>query len=366
MDSKIRFCLTPILIMIIIPLAIPISLSAAEAPKTVEYETGFYYTVQKGDTLWDLSRKFADTPWLWPEMWRENDQIANPHRIYPGERIRLYRRLGAQGYGSVEETGTGDAGKRREAGEAREAREADKTKAIADKPELTRLLSYEYAAIDRVGFIREEPVAAHGRIFKVEGQKEMISTDDLVYIKPAQNVTLTPGEKYTVYRTLQPIIDGKTNAFIGIQHYFTGAVEIIIKRPEFVVARVVARPIKVGDLLMPYERNMHSVSMRPTPPGLEGRIIVSEEHQTIFGESTIAFIDKGKLAGVEPGQFFWIFKQEQYRVDPRQDNAVTLTPVLLGELLVLHTENTTATVMITDSRRAISAGARIIAPFRLE
>jgi hypothetical protein len=37
--------------------------------------------------------------------------------------------------------------------------------------------------------------------------------------------------------------------------------------------------------------------------------------------------------------------------------------VILGELLVLHTENTTATVMITDSRNAIQAGAKIITPF---
>jgi hypothetical protein len=351
MDSKMKSHLTANLIMMIFLLVIPLSQGAAETQKTVEYETGFYYTVQKGDTLWDLSQKFSDTPWLWPEMWKENDQIANPHRIYPGERIRLYRRLDAQGYGD----GT-------------EEKAAGAAKAPEDKPELTKLLSYEYAAIDRVGFIRKEPVASHGTIFKVEGQKEMISTGDLVYIEPAKNFELTPGEKYTVYRTLRPIVEKQTNAFIGIQHYFAGAVEIMIKRPQFVVARVVAgyRPIKVGDLLMPYVRRMPSVGMHPTPPGLEGRIILAEEHQTIFGESTVAFIDRGKSAGVEPGQLFWIFKQEQYRLNPKNENAVTLTPVLLGELLVLHTENTTSTVMITDSRRAISAGARIIAPFKLD
>jgi len=350
MDSKMRPYFTSILIMIIFLLAFPLSQGASETQETVEYETGFYYTVQKGDTLWDLSQKFSDTPWLWPEMWKENDQIANPHRIYPGERIRLYRRLGAQGHGGA---GEGTAG-------------ADK--GLKEKPELTKLLSYEYAAIDRVGFIRKEPVLAHGTIFKVEGQKEMISTGDLVYIEPRENFALTPGNKYTVYRTLQPIVDKQTNEFIGIQHYFTGAVEIMIKRPAFVVARVVAnyRPIKVGDMLMPYVPRMKSVSIQPTPPGLEGTIIVSEEHQTIFGETTIAFIDKGKSAGVEPGQLYWIFKQEQYRIKPKDEYAVTLTPVLLGELLVLHTENTTSTVMITDSRQAISAGARIISPFKLE
>jgi hypothetical protein len=350
MESKLRNYITASLTMIVLLLAIPLTLEAAESQETVDYETGFYYTVQKGDTLWDLSRKFSDTPWQWPEMWKENDQIANPHRIYPGERIRLYRKRLAQGTGGAgEETGKTDTG-------------------MQDKPELTGLLSYEYGMIDRVGFIRKEAVIAHGTIFKVEGQKEMISPDDLVYIKPRENFALMPGNKYTTYRTLQPIVDKKTNKFIGIQHYFTGVVEIIIKRPEFVVGRIVAgyRPIKVGDMLMPYVGRMKTVAMHPSPPGLEGNIIVAEEHQTIFGETTIAFIDKGKSAGVEPGQLYWIFKQEQYRLNPKDENTITLTPVLLGELLVLHTENTTATVMITDSRRAISAGARITSPFKLD
>jgi hypothetical protein len=236
MDSHMKSYLSASLFMIIFLLAIPLSPAAAETQKPVEYETGFYYTVKKGDTLWDLSKKFSDSPWQWPEMWKENDQIANPHRIYPGERIRLYRRREALGKGGA---GEGTAGTE---------------KIPQEKPELTKLLSYEYAAIDRIGFIRKEPVLAHGTIFKVEGRKEMISAGDLVYIEPRENFALTPGNKYTVYRTLEPIVDKQTNKFIGIQHYFTGALEIMIKRPKFVVARVVAsyRPIRVGDLLMPY------------------------------------------------------------------------------------------------------------------
>lgn len=330
--------------------------------EVVETETGFYYTVKKGDTLWDLSQKFSDTPYLWPDLWSDNSQIANPHLIYPGQRIRLFRRsdIEKEARPVIEEKPIETKAPPIEVVPEEVPQIA--TQEIPEAKPVSKI--YRYPAIDRVGFIKRKALTPEGFIFKVKEERKLISAGDIVYISQNESNPLIPGGKYTVYRTLEPIYDEANGKYIGIQHYLLGVVEITNTAPRFAIAKVTRSfsNIKVNDKLMPYKRRPLKILQQKSKEGLLGKIIVAENHNLLIGDRTIVFINKGENDGVKPGQYYSIFYQEKSKISSSSWRKIPLDAVIFGSLIVLHTEKTTSTVYITSTSRQVVPGTRICTP----
>jgi len=336
--------------------------------EVVETESGIYYTVKKGDTLWDISQRFSNSPYLWPDLWSGNSQIANPHRIYPGERIRLYRRQDVERHSQPVEEETPVEATALVVEETPDPEPEPEPQPMAQiEPEETlQPVSgyYTYAAMNQVGFIRKKAIEPEGLIFRVRGTQRMISQYDIVYINYKKATSLSPGSRYTIYRTFDPIKDRKTGKHIGIQHYILGVVEIIQSEPDYAIGKIVESfsNIRVDDLLMPYTRRSMKITRRKSQEGLFGKVIIAENHNLIIGDNTRVFIDKGEKDGVKPGQIYHIYYQDSERIGWRK-KLTQLRPVAIGSLLVLHTEKTTATVAITKVSRNIKPGSLITTPF---
>ncbi len=327
--QRLAVALAVITLMLSFAPAVP---PAQASGRTVEFESSIYYTIKQGDTLWDIAQKFYGTPAAWPEVWRQNPQIANPHRLTPGTRIRIF------GETRVEKIP--------------EAISTQEEKAPAPP-------FFVYNSIDSVGLVRKDPVTSLGKIFAVRfgpiNGKTTIGQDDLVYIKPARGVSMTPGDTFYVYRKLKPVYNPDGVNF-GPQYYVTGIAEIVSLEKDYVAARVVRsfRTISVDDLLLPYKPRSRRIAITDSSPGIEGYLLSCEEGKIYFGAGDTAFIDKGHLDNIKVGQIYTVYTEEALPEATVRAN--------LGSLLVLHTEKHTATVLIVKSKDPMHAGVKIATP----
>jgi LysM repeat protein len=318
-------------------LFLTINAAASVEDHITRTESGFYYTIQKGDTLWDLSQDFSNSPWVWPEMWQYNPQIKNPHLIYPGQKILIYKK---------------------------EWQGAEKqTEPVAEEPVQKITTIDAYKKIDRLGFIREKAVDAHGTIFKAQTDAITIDPETQVYIRQEPDAPrLSVGSKYTTFRTSVPVKAPETEKYIGIQHILSGIVEITSVEDEFAIGVISSayRDILINDHLMPYEQRDVSIPLKASKQDIKGKIIKSEEDDIMIAQFSIVFIDKGGIDGVEPGQFYSLYLQQSARPDPEKYNSVALTPYLIGEIFILLTEETTSTAIVTNSIQQILPGTLVM------
>lgn len=308
--------------------------------KTTRFETGFYYTIQKGDTLWDLSRHFYDSPYVWPDLWEKNEYIRNPHWIYPGGRIKLYNKTDISALPTPEAPAT----------------------EMPTKQKPRKFITYDY--IDRAGFIRGKAVRGFGEILGSVKHKDLISIGDTIYIHSYEGTESKVGDKFTVFRTYKSLKHPLQKKKVGVQHLILGAVIITEVLPDMVTGNIVKsyREIHSGDLLMPYEKQSPKIELVESVSDLEGIIISADEkdRESVLCEGMVAFIDKGEDDEIKVGQSYDIYMQEEETYYADDDKRHVLPPPLvIGQMLVIRTEKTTATTLITKSSRDICIGEKV-------
>ncbi|MEW5910186.1 MAG: LysM peptidoglycan-binding domain-containing protein [Thermodesulfobacteriota bacterium] len=298
----------------------------------IDHELGIYYTSQKGDTLPFISERFFDSVTYWPELWKDNPQIRNPHEIAPGEKIRLFH-----------QTGTKRIPKSLLAG-----------KYLAE-PESAYTI---FSPVNAAGFIKSGPVKILGSIFKATGEKEIISEGDEVFFWRNDSGSFEAGTRCTILRIIQ--VPEKNNmSNLGLRYQMTGIVEIRDVKPDYCSGIIYRsyRKIRIGDLLMPYTERSRKIPLDITPKGISGRIVAAEDDKEIMGDGDVAFIDKGRRDGLLPGQQFLLFDHDK-RVNPATAQEVSVGPLDFGTILVLIAEENASTVVITQADKKVVVGDR--------
>ncbi|MCW7752711.1 LysM peptidoglycan-binding domain-containing protein [Desulfobotulus sp. H1] len=311
-------------------------------PGVLELEDGFYYVVQKGDTLWDVSARFFNTAWYWPGLWAENDisiSSHNPHWIYPGQKLRLALR------GTISEP--------------------EPLPIITEKPlPEPEPPSYRFSPIHRVGFITPEPVEPSARIIAATESRDMISTSDRVYIAPSADRILPIAGRYIIYASPEKVRNpDNQRSYIGYLHYISGLVDITEHRNGLTIGHVSSafRPIQEGDLLFPMPKRKPEIPLKPPVEGLEGKIIAGDLNQTMFAQEDIIYINFGKKDGVMPGQTYYLIEEKEISATGlKKDRRTDRIP--FGAVFILDTRETASAAFVIDSRKNASIGTLVTSP----
>jgi LysM repeat protein len=251
------------------------------------------YVVQKGDTLWHLAQMFLKDPWSWPEIWYLNPEVANPHRIYPGDTLRLA------------------AGK-----------DGKTTQVVLNHPaatvgggtRLTPLLrsseleapiaTIPYASIQaflsRPGVLTREQVKAGPYILSLRDKHLIAGAGNDVYVR---RLHAGEGDRYSVLHVGDKLRDPDGHKSLGYLAVYAGQVQVS-QAGDPARARISesAREILVGDVLVP-ESGARVSEFLPHRPRVQvnGRIASVLNAVKLAGQYQIVALNRGSDAGIDPG-----------------------------------------------------------------
>ncbi len=246
------------------------------------------YTVQRGDTLWDLANLFLKDPWLWPEIWHINPQVENPHLIYPGDVLAL-------GYGANGEPQITLA----QSGAARldpRLRTSALDGAIATIP---------YAAIaaflERPAVLSNDQLRKAPRVLGFRDGHMIGGSGNEAYVKGLGNST--ERSRFNIYRVGDRIVDpddGKVLGFMGA--YTATAVVLTPGKTTKVVLEDTARETLQDDPLIAADSEV-PLNFLPRAPGkkIAGEIVAVFDGTELIGQYRIVAINRGRSQGIELG-----------------------------------------------------------------
>ncbi len=317
------------------------------------------YTVQKGDTLWDIAGMFLRKPWLWPEIWQVNPQISNPHLIYPGDELQLVY-LDGKPYLRL------NPGTLRLSPRIREnpwdgAITAISVDAIA--PFLSRPYVVNKGELNSapyvVGFADEHiVVGAPQRIYV-----RSIDSDEQL--------------KFDIVRAGDVYKDAETGEILGYEGLFIGVAELQrTGDPATLMVKSVKQEVLTGDRILSAVTQKIAGDFHPKEPDrlVEGAIISVLNGVSQIGQYNIVVLDRGSNDGLSPGSVLQVdHRGETIRdhvarssVDfsnrTRREN-VTLPDELAGLLMVFRTFERVSFGIILDAKRNMHIYDKVHSPW---
>ena len=283
-----------------VSLSTTLAVAQSAAPIELAPDAPDRHIVAQGDTLWGIASRFLKDPYRWPEVWRLNDeQVRNPHRIYPGQVIVLDR----TGLGGDPQLKLGTLHK----AEPRIYSTSDRD-AI---PAIPSSVIEPFLAQPMV--IEEDALSGESRVVATDEGRVNAGQGNKLYAKgigkPAQSL-------WHVYRPGTVFKDPDTEEVLGYEAIYLGDARLVREADgdEATTLEVTKAKIEIGrgDFLKVADKpELLNYVPRAPRAQIKGKIVSIYGGVGEAGQFSIVAISRGKRDGVELGHVLAISRTGQ-------------------------------------------------------
>ena len=303
------------------------------------------YTVKRGDTLWDISGKFLEDPWRWPEIWEINEQVANPHLIYPGDTIYLIFRDGKPVL-------TLDRGSVKLSPQIRQTRHDEAISAIP-LGSVREFFSRTRAVMPKQLKLAPYMVAGpEGHI--------LVGAGETLYARGQfpKGVRI-----FEIFREGEPYRDPQTGDLIGVRAQAMGMARFHSRAGEVSRLNVLESlsEIGIGDLFLPLEQDQFNPQIFPEIPDtpVTGEIMAVEGGVSQIGTLDVVALNRGHDANLRIGHLLAIMERGQVTRDRVKGGRVQLPDEQAGLLMVFKTYDRMSYALILEADKPLVVGHRV-------
>jgi LysM domain len=309
------------------------------------------YVVVKGDTLWDIAGKFLAKPWFWPELWRANPQIENPHLIYPGDMIRLVY-IDGQPALVLER---GEAGRTYQASPSSDEKLSPKIRAT---PLENPIPAINLDAVQ--GFLVQNRVVTPSTLdaapYVIQGESErlVVGGGDRLYVRGK----LEDSQSYSFVRKGPLYRDPDTDEVLGQEATYIGLGRVVAQEAEITTFFVSnsREEVQIGDRVLPTEERAVDSTFFPSAPGVEvdGQVIAVTSGVTQVGQFDVVVLDRGERNGLVTGNVLAIYKRGALANDRVANQTIRLPSERAGLLMVFRVFDKLSYALVLGTERPLA------------
>jgi hypothetical protein len=316
------------------------------------------YTIQPGDTLIGIAEQYLDNPLEWPQLLKNNPQIENPYRLYPGEVLTLELNNGVP-HVRVENNGV-----------------------IKLSPQ-----------------IRSQAISTPVPIIPLETIKpflngtRVVSKDELKYApyivaQASEHVTSGLGDKvygfnvniqdpnkdYSIFREGKTYKDPRCDKILGYEALYIGDATVIqVGQPATLLITKSDKEVLVKDKLLPTICTPPFTDFIIKKPicQIDGDIISVVDGVTQIGQYDVVVIDRGLDAQLAAGNILSIYTKGKIITNPITLNTgfkpkVKLPDEWVGDLMVFRVFDNVSYGVVLHATGAIHVNDFVRSPSYLD